>query len=343
MMVVTELLVIATMLAFFYWCAMRLVSSTTDTTSPTSSALVKACSDRPVYRIWIDSNHDRLWAFRPSNVLTGYDMQTGSAVVDGNSYGVRLARLVHCGDGRVSLYVTEQNAVHLVLTNDPEQRHAVLEETAPNISDIALSNDGSLAMAAYADGLITGWSISETQLTPFEYRFPGLTLTQMSLSRDGDTLCVVFKDGTLSFHKPLTGERLIEAVKLDADATEVVWSRDGQSVAVATQKGTISLIDATSGQHVWKTQLDRPYEVGMLMSLALSDDGRWIAASGLNKRLLLWDRSRSSSTPHSLAGHDGIVRALAFSPSNSMIYTGGYDGQICEWSLDSLTIARKFE
>lgn len=74
-------------------------------------------------------------------------------------------------------------------------------------------------------------------------------------------------------------------------------------------------------------------------SVRFSDDGNWLALGGANGIVLVWDIASPSAglpEPLVLEAHGGVVWALAFDPSNSLLATGGDDALARVWRLTDL-------
>jgi len=337
----TEITVVVAVLAILYWAGSRLISLPDDEMAA-HAAMSRACSDRPVYRLAMEETENRLWMFRSSQEVTGLNLTSGQVDKSRSSPGVPLTTVAHSRDGTTSLLVTQDHSICLNREgNDP-----VWEESSGESSmlvDAAVSNDGSVALVASSHGTVRGWNVIDTRAEAFEYRLPNpQTLVRMCLDGDGLRLFAAFSDGSVSLHEAMTGKTLWDSLKMNRKCTAAVWSEDGRRIAVATADGAIELIDATSGRRVWHPKSDLQHELVYVTALAISPDGRWLAAGGLSTRCLVWDVT-APDVVRKLSGHDGLVRAIAFSPHAESLFTGGLDGTVREWSLETFTSLRKFD
>lgn len=69
---------------------------------------------------------------------------------------------------------------------------------------------------------------------------------------------------------------------------------------------------------------------GVLKTVAISPDGRFVAAGGSDGRVFTWQLA--GYQPHLvLQGHKQAIGSAAFSPDGAVLASGGYDGLVCIW------------
>jgi WD40 repeat protein len=71
---------------------------------------------------------------------------------------------------------------------------------------------------------------------------------------------------------------------------------------------------------------------GDLEAIAVSPDGRWLAAGGDDQAVYLWDL-RTGRLIASLAGHRGKMLRLAFAPRGSQLLSVSADGTVLVWDM----------
>ena len=69
-----------------------------------------------------------------------------------------------------------------------------------------------------------------------------------------------------------------------------------------------------------------------MRALAFSADGRTLATTAGDGRVLVWDL-RSGEVRETLTGHTGAINTLRFSDDGHTLYTAGLDGRIIVWDI----------
>ncbi len=72
---------------------------------------------------------------------------------------------------------------------------------------------------------------------------------------------------------------------------------------------------------------------GIIYSIAVSSDGKYVAAGGVDKNLNIW-RVEDSSRVRSLKGHASFINSVAFSPAGDKLASASEDGIVKIWSLE---------
>jgi len=74
---------------------------------------------------------------------------------------------------------------------------------------------------------------------------------------------------------------------------------------------------------------------GAIYSLAFSPDGRYLASSGVDKRILVWDLAEGTLLTE-LKGHSDTVYSLSFSRDGNTLASGGVDNCVKLWNARSI-------
>ncbi|MEN8218540.1 MAG: WD40 repeat domain-containing protein [Pseudomonadota bacterium] len=123
---------------------------------------------------------------------------------------------------------------------------------------------------------------------------------------------------------------------------DIVFTPDGRSLVSAGDDKLIRVWDIETGQTVrtLRGQIGAGHE-GKIYAMALSPDGRWLAAGGFMAgtntekvgTIRLYDFS-SGRLIALLSGHTNVVNALAFSPDSRILVSGSADFNAILWDVE---------
>ncbi|MFO1500427.1 MAG: serine/threonine-protein kinase [Verrucomicrobiota bacterium] len=156
-----------------------------------------------------------------------------------------------------------------------------------------------------------------------------------AISPDAKSLALWIR-GRLAMIDLKTGEQRIIRGEQPANAgstkgtDSLVFTPDSKSIITAdAPDGTIQLWDVGSGQPV--ASLHGHHSA--VNALAISRDGRLLAAAS-GTTIRLWDLEKRSAANHPiLAGGNDFVPGLAFSPDGKTLAAGSFDGPVTLWSI----------
>jgi len=229
------------------------------------------------------------------------------------------------------------------------------------INTLSRLDDGTL-IAATSDGATVVRDRDGRELR----RFAGGVSARPS--PDGHLVATATADGTVALVDPRTGETLRTLGKFGTVRT-LRWSLDGRRVAVLTMQGNVSVWDASG-------TLVRSIPTGNFAgsTIALSNDGKWLARTGepantlfaldggSDRKLLESDRQGgalvvafspdnttvlvaglgflstwnvATAAPRLRIATNGFVTAAAFFENGAFILAGGMDRQMHVWNADT--------
>ena len=123
--------------------------------------------------------------------------------------------------------------------------------------------------------------------------------------------------------------------------TAVAVSADGQYAYAASKDGTVAKFYVPAAARV-ATYAKSTHRTGRgqahtarVLALALTTDGRVLAAGGEDRAIHLWDTERDARID-TLAGHRDAVTALAFRANTRQLFSAGRDRTVKVWNADSL-------
>ncbi|GAQ90124.1 U3 snoRNP-associated 55-kDa protein RRP9 [Klebsormidium nitens] len=117
----------------------------------------------------------------------------------------------------------------------------------------------------------------------------------------------------------------VTALALTHDDTQAfAASKDGVVVQWNVEKGGSSALPLPEGARM-----------KALLALAVSSDGRYLAAGGVDRSIHVWD-VRAHQYLRAFSGHRGTVSSLAFRVGTAQLFSGSFDRSIKLWSLDDM-------
>jgi WD40 repeat protein len=128
---------------------------------------------------------------------------------------------------------------------------------------------------------------------------------------------------------------LTVAIQSDRPPSSLAFGAEGKVLAVATSSGPVRLLDTRTGQEVLILK-DHAYT-----SAAFSADGKWLIATGQSdlgrgKSGKAWVYAAATGElAYELTGHSDEMSSAAFSDDGARIATGGADGTLRIWDVQT--------
>ena len=103
------------------------------------------------------------------------------------------------------------------------------------------------------------------------------------------------------------------------------------ALRLLSQDMAVQLWDLGTGEE--RRRLRGPRD--SLVCVALTPDGRKVAAGGRDGTVHLWTLDPSGTPPLVVNGHSGTASGVAFTPDGSAVLSAGLDGTLHLWDVDS--------
>ena len=221
-------------------------------------------------------------------------------------------------DGRI---VTAGEDARIAISKPGEpQPSAVLTGHSAPIVALAVSPDGTVLASASWDHTARLWPLAGG--TPRGIEGHGQNVNGVAFTPDGRALVTAGYDATLRI-TPLAGGAPVIAT-LPTPLNTVAVAPDG-GIVTAGADGQVYLLSASGEQ---KGEIDAAQTP--IISIAISGDGKLIAAAGMRGSVAIIDRA-SRRLERTLVGAGLPVWSVAFFPDNRTLLTGGTDRVIRRW------------
>lgn len=215
---------------------------------------------------------------------------------------------------------------------DVRSRRSVVAPFGPGKGDVwglDWSPDGRL-IASTQLREVRLWNAATGEPAGVPLRGHADRLVAVAFAPNGRRLASTGYDGTVRVWPTPRPRALGGSLGRHSDQVRAVAYRpDGLQLASADYSGEIRLWNLPSRKQHALLEDERTTS---LEDVAWHPDGRLLAASG--DSILIWDVD-SGDAPVSLAGHEGTVYAVAWSPDGSRLVSGGADRTIRIWDVSS--------
>lgn len=120
-------------------------------------------------------------------------------------------------------------------------------------------------------------------------------------------------------------------------ANTLTVSPNGNELAIGTTSGKVSLWNIETRQF---SQLLTGHSA-LISQIRYSSDGKWLATSSFDGKVLLWDRRKLSSPIAIFNDHEGWVWSVEFAKDNQSVITASGSGVIKEYELNMESHAKE--
>ena len=186
-----------------------------------------------------------------------------------------------------------------------------LQAHSAPVSSLAFSPDGKWLASGSFDQWIRVWDVGSGRPTLALSDHPG-HVKSLAFSSDGRLLASTGADGIRVWDLPSGSLR--SKLSNPRGVVAAVFSPDRTVLASAGGDG-VKLWDVVTGS---LTQRLAAGTDELILALAFSPDGRWLAGGGTGRRAKLWDVRTGTLRRTSEPGHD-FIRAVAFSDDGSTL------------------------
>lgn len=230
------------------------------------------------------------------------------------------------------------------------------------VLSVSFSPDGKTIVSGGSDGTVRLWNLEGKPIAlPFQSHQDEveglLAVFSVTFSPDGETIISAHDnvdDGKTSIKFWNKQGKIIHEIPLEGQRPgSIAISSDSKLIAIGTDDGTVQLWERDSKKQsfqdfqkviFWDNFGNKQdYLLGhntMVMKVAISSDGQYIASGSLDGTVRLWDREGHLITEP--FQHQGEVWSIALSPDGKIIVSASQDGTIRSWDREGNSISQPY-
>ena len=192
-----------------------------------------------------------------------------------------------------------------------------LKQTS-GISYMDLSNDGNNVLTGSYDSTVRLWDLNDAK-NKREFKGHIGTIWTVAFSPDGKKIASSGDDAIINVWDAESGKLIRQLKGHERIVWSIKFSPDGKTLASASFDFTLKLWNVSEGKLIW----DNKEHKETVVDLAFSHRGNLLASTSDDKTIRIWNvEERKLVRLMKVAEH---VQAVAFSPDDKSLLTGGRD------------------
>ena len=209
------------------------------------------------------------------------------------------------------------------------------------VADVAVSDDGQLALTCCDDGKLRLWSLDGAKLLrTMQPRSAGTAFTSIDLSRDGRyAAAACAADGTIRLWNLATGEEVLSENEQGKPQPWLSLGSGSGLVWAARFAPAGDRLLSIGGNDARLYDLDSQKVVvrfsphGVVDSADVSPDGSRVVTGSWDRSAKIWDAATGKVLLKLDGVHEGYINSACFSPDGKSVLTASDDGTARLWNV----------
>lgn len=221
----------------------------------------------------------------------------------------------------LSLILICRNLIPSAVSSAPESM--ILHGHTDSVSSIDVSQNGRLIASASHDHTVRLWNAESGKIIRV---LSGHTdeIYAVAFSPDNQTLASSDYRGQI-FIWSVELDKPLRILQIKGWSTAIAFSTDGKQLAVASQEPVTTIFDPKTG-NILRTLETKGY----INAVAFSPDDRYLATA--DRTIMLWNL-KTEKADKLFQGHQGMIRAFAFSKDGRLMASGSNDKTVRLWNV----------